>query len=96
MPDVCDGVGNWGTAAEHVINTTNLTGRRDTLFFDTIDHRQRQARVPQLDWESSFARENAPKITRISIAAGAVKGAAWQMHYVGARAPIPTKIKLFN
>ena len=41
MPDVCDGVGNWGTAAEHVINITNLTGRRDTIFFDTIDHRQR-------------------------------------------------------
>ena len=51
--------------------------------------------MPQLDWESSFARENAPKITRISIAAGA-EGAAWQMHYVDARAPIPTQIKLFN
>lgn len=27
--------------AEHVINITNLTGRRDTIFLDTIDHRQR-------------------------------------------------------
>jgi hypothetical protein len=52
--------------------------------------------VPRLDWELSFARENTPKITRISIAAGAVKGAAWQMHYVDARAPIPTLIRLFN